>query len=270
MSKSGWFPPPSRPIAADGLRARSARGSIAKTWWSQRFIEVLEGIGLGSRMQRGRRYARQGQVLSLAVGTGQVHAEVQGSRAKPYRVRIGIAAFGKPDWLQVERLLVENSWYAAALLSGEMPQDIEEVFVAAGLSLFPASADDMSLDCSCPDWEVPCKHLAAVFYLLAESFDEDPFMVLAWRGRGREELLNNLAAARSQAAAVDTDQGWRPLGDFLDSFYDMQGDPAVSGRAVAVPTAVIDQLPDVDVEVRGRNLAELLRPAYLVMTQGEH
>ena len=40
--------------------------------------------------------------------------------------------------------------------------------------------------CSCPDSEVPCKHLAATFYLLAEAFDEDPFLILRWRGRDRE------------------------------------------------------------------------------------
>ena len=66
-----------------------------------------------------------------------------------------------------------------------MPDDIEDVFAGVGLSLFPASAGELSLDCSCPDWEVPCKHLAATFYLLAESFDDDPFRILAWRGRPR-------------------------------------------------------------------------------------
>ena len=76
--------------------------------------------------------------------------------------------------------------------------DIEDVFEGIGLSLFPGSADELSLDCSCPDWEVPCKHLAATFYLLAESFDDDPFRIPAWRGRQRDDLLDNLHAARSR------------------------------------------------------------------------
>ena len=93
---NNWYPPPSRPRAVDGgLKARSTRGAIAQTWWSQRFVEVLEDIGMGSRLQRGRNYARSGQVISLDVGPGLVTAQVQGSRARPYRVRIGIAAFGK-------------------------------------------------------------------------------------------------------------------------------------------------------------------------------
>ncbi|UGT92070.1 SWIM zinc finger family protein [Mycobacterium ostraviense] len=81
----------------------------------------------------------------------------------------------------------------ATLLAGEMPEDIEDVFGTLGLSLFPTTARELSLDCSCPDRAVPCKHLAATFYLLAESFDEDPFAILAWRGREREDLLGQPA-----------------------------------------------------------------------------
>ena len=150
MNKS-WYPPPSRPRPVEGgLKARSTRGAIARTWWSERFIAVLEDIGLGNRLQRGRTYARKGQVISLEVDPGSVTAQVQGSRARPYRIRIGIPAFGKSEWAQVERSLAENAWYTAKLLSGEMPDDIEDVFAGLGLSLFPASARELSLDCSCP------------------------------------------------------------------------------------------------------------------------
>lgn len=260
---SRWYPPASRPIrVADGIKSRSARGAIAQTWWSRRFIEVLEGFGLSSRLQRGRSYARQGQVLAIEVAPGQVVAEVQGSRARPYRVRIGTTAYGKSDWLRVEQLLVENAWYTASLLAGEMPEDIEDVFSAAGLSLFPASANDLSLDCSCPDSAVPCKHLAAVFYLLAESFDADPFAILAWRGRERDVLLANLEAARSSAAAADQEQSSRPLADCIDSFFAIQSEIRATELASISSAMLLEQLPDTGVAVRGRPLVELLRPVY--------
>ncbi|AMC55511.1 hypothetical protein RN07_2280 [Mycobacterium tuberculosis variant bovis] len=148
---STWYPPPSRPRPVEGgIKARSTRGAIAQTWWSERFIAVLEDIGLGNRLQRGRSYARKGQVISLQVDAGLVTALVQGSRARPYRIRIGIPAFGKSQWAHVERTLAENAWYAAKLLSGEMPEDIEDVFAGLGLSLFPGTARELSLDCSCP------------------------------------------------------------------------------------------------------------------------
>lgn len=265
MSSNSWYPPPARPRAVeDGLKARSTRGAIGQTWWSERFVSVLEDIGLGSRLNRGRNYARRGQVISLIVDAGLVSARVQGSRSRPYRVRIGIRAFGKAEWAKVEAGLAASAWYAAKLLAGEMPDDIEDVFTAAGLSLFPAMARDLTMDCSCPDYEVPCKHIAAAFYLLAEAFDEDPFTILAWRGRDREDLLAHLQAAYpgAQQAAGQREQVGQPLDACLESYFSLQASIPATSPPVTASDALLDQVPTVDVAVRGRPLAELLRPAY--------
>ena len=259
------FFPPSTPRAVEGgLKARSKRGAIAQTWWSERFIAVLEDIGMGNRLQRGRSYARRGQVISLDVDAGSVTAQVQGSRARPYRVRVGLRAFGKAQWAKVERELAGNAWYLAKLLACEMPDDIEDVFEGVGLSLFPASAGELSLDCSCPDWEVPCKHLAATFYLLAESFDDDPFRILAWRGRQREDLLDNLHTARSHhpPPADSTEHPGVPPADCLHSYFALQGDLPRLSPQVTSSTSLLDQLPPVDATLRGRPLPDLLRSAY--------
>ena len=262
------FFPAGKPRAVQGgIKARSTRGAIAQTWWSGRFIAVLEDMGLGGRLQRGRRYARTGQVIDLVVAAGLVSAQVQGSRVKPYRVRISIAAYDKAQWARLERALAEKAWYAAQLLSGEMPDDLEKVFAEAGLPLFPAAGKDMSMDCSCPDWGVPCKHVAAVCYLLAESFDEDPFRILAWRGRERDDLLTNLRALRSSTPKSGASQPkFAALGDRLDSFFVPAAPIPPYRPAELPPDAVLRQLPPVAVEVRGVPLAELLRPAYLRMT----
>lgn len=265
---SNWFPPQSRPRPVDGgLTSRSSRGQIAQTWWSQRFIAVLEDIGLGSRLARGRNYARKGQVMSLDVTAGSVTALVQGSRARPYRVRIGVAAFGKQEWAQAESVLATSAWYAAQMLAGEMPEDIEDVFTGLGLPLFPATARDLSLDCSCPDSAVPCKHVAATFYLLAESFDDDPFAILAWRGREREDLLANLQAARTDGppAADRVERAGVALEDRIDSYFSMQAEIRLPSPPTTSCTTLLDQLPDLPFAVRDRALAELLRPAYLAM-----
>jgi uncharacterized Zn finger protein len=184
-----------------GIRARSRRGDIGETWWSRRFIAILESFDLGSRLERGRSYARRGQVMDLEVSRGVVEARVQGSRPKPYRVRLGVETIAERDWARVERAMAARAVFAARLLAGEMPREIEEAFAACGLTLFPASARELSSACSCPDWASPCKHVAAVFYLLAESFDRDPFQVFAWRGRTREELLERLGALRASRRA---------------------------------------------------------------------
>jgi len=194
---SGGFPPPAKPLAVEGgLVARSARGAIGEHWWSRRFLEVLESFALGSRLTRGKNYARGGQVVSLEVAPGVVTASVQGSRRTPYKVSIALPAFSELVWAKVEVTLAEQAIHSARLLAGEMPDDLEDVFLAAGAPLFPQRAKDLTLSCSCPDWEVPCKHLAATFYLLAESFDDDPFAILLWRGRSREALLKRLRELR--------------------------------------------------------------------------
>jgi len=194
---AGWWPPPSTPIAVEGgLQARSKRGPIGDTWWSQRFITVLESFGIGSRLQRGKRYARSGQVLTMEIAAGQVKASVQGSRAKPYRVFIENEVLSTADWEAIESAMASSAVFGARLLANEMPEEIEEAFSDSSTSLFPVSAGELDSACSCPDWENPCKHIAAVYYLLAEAFDRDPFLIFAWRGRTKEELLDSLRARR--------------------------------------------------------------------------
>lgn len=255
------FFPPSKPLqVTGGVKAKSVRGAIGTSWWSARFIEVLENLGVGSRLQRGRNYARRGQVISLKIDAGTTLASVQGSRATPYRVRIGITAFDKTEWAAVEEALASNAWFVATLLAGEMPADIEDVFTEVGLSLFPRNADELSLDCTCPDWEVPCKHLAAVFYLLAEQFDEDPFRILAWRGREREDLLGRMHEAADDGGDAGARAG-APLTEVLDAFFEAPA-PVPVRRSAVGGTLLVDQLPPVDVTVRSRPLAEVLRPAY--------
>ena len=130
----------SGPISVEGgLRARSARGAIGESWWSRRFLAILESFALGGRLTRGRNYARRGQVLSLEIAAGTVGATVQGSRPKPYDVRIGLAPFSDAVWAAVEAGLAEQALLSAQLLSGEVPAGLEEVCAAAGGKARPAA-----------------------------------------------------------------------------------------------------------------------------------
>jgi uncharacterized Zn finger protein len=263
---SGEGPRYGKTIRVDhGIKAKSRRGDIATTWWSQRFLEVLESFGMGGRLTRGRNYARQGQVLSLSLSTSMVIALVQGSRPTPYKTRIAIKSFTTPEWQRIEHALAGQALYAAKLLAGEMPRDIETLFASLGLQLFPATMRELTMDCTCPDWEVPCKHLAATCYLLAESFDNDPFEILAWRGRSREDLLDRLRTLRGTTRSTVTREEAPPLTQCLDTFWHKQtatgiplGDPTAEVR----PDAVLDQLDAVPITIRRDNLVDLLRPAY--------
>jgi len=212
----GWWPPASKPIAVEGgVTARSRRGQIGDTWWSRRFITVLESFGIGSRLQRGKRYARAGQVLSLEIVPGQVRASVQGSRSKPYRVFIETEILTDSEWDSIEDVMASRAVFLAKLLSGEMPEEIEGAFVECSTTLFPTSDDDLVSACSCPDWENPCKHVAAVFYLMAEAFDDDPFLILDWRGKKKERLLADLRARRRGPGADE--RGTERSDDILEA-----------------------------------------------------
>jgi uncharacterized Zn finger protein len=287
---SGPFPPYGKPRSVEGgLKARSTRGAIGESWWSRRFIEVLESFALGTRLSRGRSYARKGQVVSLEVAPGRVTASVQGSRVKPYRVGVRLAPFPARTWARVEVSLAGQALYGAHLLAGEMPPEIEQVFAAAGAPLFPAAIGDLAMSCDCPDAAVPCKHLAATFYLLAEAFDADPFQILHWRGKAREDLLARLrqlrsgktgraaagaggeaeagagpAAPRIGAAVALADLGGADLAGAVEVFW-LPPVPLPARPPATLdtePDLLLRQLPPPGPALGGPELAEQLRRAY--------
>lgn len=258
--------------AKDGIRARSQRGEIGESWWSRRFVAALKEVTDGSRLARGRSYARSGQVMGLKVEPGEVSARVQGSRPAPYRVRVRVRPFTGAEWDRAERALAEQALFLAALLAGEMPPDVEEAFGAAGLSLFPAAPEDLAGECSCPDWASPCKHVAATLYILAEAFDADPFLVLAWRGRPKEALLERLRELRG-AAPAPADTGAEPgapsaparTGGFWRAGPELEA-LRFSPRAAGVPDAVLRQLGPLPPAAGGERASEALAAAYRVFT----
>ncbi len=198
-----YFPPSSPRKVEGGIKAHSKRGAFTKNWWAKRWIGVLEGFNMGARLTRGRAYARRGQVVSIDIAKGTVTAEVQGSRAKPYHVSINVKTLPQTKWKKLAEILSQRASFAANLLAGEMPTDIEDAFAEAGLSLFPDKKSDLKTDCSCPDWANPCKHIAAVYYLLGEEFDRDPFLIFELRGIERERLVELIAGTRDAYAATE-------------------------------------------------------------------
>jgi uncharacterized Zn finger protein len=193
---SYYRPEPPKAVKG-GIRARSQRGAFASQWWGRRWIATLEGFSIGARLGRGRSYARGGQVADLTIEPGRVTAAVQGTRSKPYAVEIRLKVLTQAQWGEVLAALAEQPIQAARLLAGEMPPSFEELFQGLHFSLFPARQDDLKTQCSCPDWSNPCKHIAAVYYLLGEAFDGDPFLLLKLRGMEREALFARLGTAGS-------------------------------------------------------------------------
>ena len=205
------FPASKRIQAEGGLATSRTRGAMADTWWSKRFTAVLESFGLGGRMTRGRTYARAGQVLSLEVNEGLLVAQVQGSRRTPYAVTVRLVTPTQTQWIKITDTLKSRLGYAARLLDGEVPTDLEEVFAAAGSKLFPTQWRDLRATCSCPDWGDPCKHQAAVLYVFADQLDRDPWRLIEWMGKSKDEILALFVGSAASGETVREVAPWWPL-----------------------------------------------------------
>ncbi len=277
MAKRRWDDrwqsyPESVPLPArDGLATSKQRGTMAASWWSRRFVDVLESYGLGSRMQRGRRYARAGQVLSFDLHAGMLVAQVQGSRPTPYVVTVAAPSPTVEQWASVDAALAARVGFVARLIAGEVPPDLEDVFRDASVDLFPVAWSTLEARCSCPDWENPCKHIAAVLYLFADRLDDDPWLLLAWRGRSRDQILDPL---RVRAGGVVSNAGssiapWWPfaggarlpasLRAHRDGGFVEPPDP---------PDVVLRRLASLDLDVRGERVSDLLSAAYGIVCGG--
>lgn len=208
-------------------------------WWAERWGAVMESIGVARRLERGKRYARAERVLTVDVAPGVVTAEVQGSRYEPYRVELGIHAFSDEEWDSAVEALASQALFSAKLLAGEMPENIEDAFSEMGLSLFPRSAEELQMSCSCPDAVVPCKHVAAVHYVLADRLAAEPFLLFAWRGRSEDRILRELRQERAAGASGQRVErpSRRSLAESIETFWTMG--ESLEGVSIAVgPPAV--------------------------------
>lgn len=174
-----------------------------REWWVERWLELLNSYRFKKRLERGRNYAREGNVLNMDFTGAKAKATVQGSEAEPYRVSLFLESFSNEDWDYAIAKMSEKAIFSAQLLAGEMPETIEAVFTASGLSLFPFTLNEVRSRCSCPDKANPCKHIAAVYYQLGDRFTEDPFIIFQLRGRTKNQIIERLRQIRSQTAKAN-------------------------------------------------------------------
>ena len=193
MSKKRY--PVRIPRFAAGIRAQESRTGSGRSWWAKRWTEILEGMGLGGRLGRGKNYATTGQVVSMAIEDNRLVARVQGTRPDPYEVTVsfrtpeGAARANIVAKLRAEPMLV------ARLLVDDLPTEVETFFLDEGLTLFPGGKlgpgrYDMTTGCSCPDYANPCKHTSEVLLILGEAISRRPMTLLELRGISLEDLID--------------------------------------------------------------------------------
>lgn len=266
----GYYFPKSKPKKVEGgIKAKSKKGKIAESWWAARWIKAMESLMDSGRLARGKRYARAGQVISLTEKGSEVIAKVQGSRATPYKVTIEMTPLNDKQWEKVFDALAEQAIFAAQLLAGEMPTDIEKIFLEVGVNLFPLE-EEITSDCSCPDWSYVCKHTAASHYLLAEQFDEDPFLLMRLRGRNAEQIMAALRARHSQEdSKEEVTEVIEPLSATLENFWGENSGTVeklhFDIKEPAVPMSTLRRLGKAD--FIAVDLAELVKPVYQKITE---
>ncbi len=245
--------------------------SMSHTSWSDAWLDALLSFSHPGRMRRGRRFAEEGLIKKLDIKPGKIDAKVKDGR-KMFEVEIHFPPLDDASWEEIVDKLASQAIYSARLLSGEIPPEVMEVFEEANAPLFP-SADRLEASCTCPDWEVPCKHIAGVYYYLADQFEKNPFLLFYFRGRSKDDLMDALRHHRTadhpeiqdETVSLFSDP---PLEQQLHHFWEIG--PELRGVTfnIAKPTPPLPQFkrlgkpPFTDMD-----LYSLLEPVYNTITE---
>ncbi len=236
-----YYPPSTPRKAEGGMKVKSKRGEIGGKWWSKRLLSILNSYGWSSRLERGRRYARSGQVLRINIGNGTVHADVQGSRSSPYKIEIVFPLAAEKSWNEIFFYLMEKPDIISHMLTGELPPEVEDAFRKAKSPMFPEKSSEITMNCDCPDYANPCKHIAAVFYVLADNLDEDPFLLFQLKGKTKDEVMRSISEKREAQVPVPGMKSTKDVSgistESLSRFwisYSVRVKPVVSGNIPSI------------------------------------
>lgn len=172
----------------NGIRPKNLEGKFGNKWWSKKWLESLEFFVNDKRIVQGRFYAREGQIRSLVIDRGYIQAKVQGTKIKPYSVTIKLQILTDEEWQNILEQMAGNALLFSKLLIDKFPEDLSKIFMRFNYSLFPNNDNDLLTSCTCSDWANPCKHTAAVYYILSDIIEYDPFTLLLIRGKSRIEI----------------------------------------------------------------------------------
>lgn len=163
--------------------------NITKTWWGNAWCENLERYAdYGSRLERGKRYVRTGTVVDLQIKKGKIEARVQGRRKTPYKVEVRISSLNQEHCQNIMEQCSERIESMEELLEGNFPVSMKELFTGVN-GLFPKSSE-ISFSCSCPDWALMCKHVAAALYGVGVRLDENPALFFELRGIDIDKFID--------------------------------------------------------------------------------
>lgn len=204
-----------------------AKTEFGKTWWSQRFIAAIERLTDEARRSRGRSYARSSKIKTVVIKDNQVIAQVRGSinsyfgvhKEPTYITTLEFEPISEAQWHAAIAFIASKAGFLSKLMLSEIPETIEAPFETLGIHLLPTLRDDINAQCSCPDYSNPCKHIAALYYRLAEELDRDPYLLFELRGMPRQTLQTALAATPLGKSLAQDLQGKSISPEPIESYY---------------------------------------------------
>lgn len=167
------------------------RQTYGKTFWGQQWLNAFNGIDYSNRLPRGRTYANKGAVFGIELNGHIFNANVRGSRRTPYKINFEQQLFTDGEQKSILDAIKNSPSMFSKLMSREIPESLLESLRSRDIHLFPSDWQDIQAHCNCPDWAVPCKHLAAGIYLMANRIDQNPFLVFENRGLDLLEAIQN-------------------------------------------------------------------------------
>lgn len=198
MVWEGYYTDSSSQDITGGIKSLRRGGGFNKNWWAERWFNIFENFHIGRALTEGKRYAQEGRVSELDVEMGIVTAQVQETPTNSHYVSLEIPLIPENQWEDLKDLLSEHAVYGASLLAGRMPPQIENCFEKVGATLLPENPEKFQTHCSCSESNDPCQHITAVYYLLGEQFDRDPFLMFKLRGADRDRFLSGIQSTRSK------------------------------------------------------------------------
>jgi uncharacterized Zn finger protein len=172
--------------------------NFASTSWGKQWIDSNLKIGRPFRMQRGIEYVKdERRIDNISISDGQIFATVQGTAPTPYRVKIILETIPEKAWKEIIEDLTSKSIHLIELLNGILSENIENIFMSHGYTLFPDAANGLNATCSCPDTAIPCKHIAAVILYLARILDFNPFLLFELHGKSKNEIFGELKFSKN-------------------------------------------------------------------------
>ncbi len=201
--------------------------AMTKTWWGERLLNALEDFTDSGRLKRGRAYSSDNRIKLWVITKGVIQAKIRGNKnpyfgvyTEPtYKTKVQMVHISQLQWEKIIQRIAQSAGYIAKFMVNEIPENIEEVFAEFDTHLLPNNYHDFKVSCDCPDYAVPCKHIAGVCYRLASDLDQNPLLLFEMRGLPPEKLREELIKSPLGKVMADAQTSQDNEMKQVESFY---------------------------------------------------